>query len=175
MADFNIAFPWTMQFEDPRMDCAQVPDAAPAGVPGPCYAISGINSGAWPDDFATIAALAQDSRSPAVQAFYQAHFWNTWFDQLNTDDVAKRVFDFGVNAGSGTSVKTLQRAVNSLGGNLTVDGRWGPNTLAASNAADPVALQQAFIAARVAYYQAIVARNPANAIYLKGWLTRAQT
>jgi lysozyme family protein len=174
MANFNIAFQWTMQFEDPRMACAQVPDAAPAGCAGPCYAISGINSGAWPGDFATIAAQPQASRTQGVQAFYQAHFWDNWFAQLNADELAKRVFDFAVNGGSGTAVKTLQQAINTLGGSLTVDGGWGPNTVAAANSADPNAAVQAFIAARVAHYQAIVAANPSDARYLSVWLDRAQ-
>jgi lysozyme family protein len=175
MADFQVAFQWAMQFEDPLMACAQVPDAAPAGVAGPCYAISGINSGAWPAQFASVAALAQAERAAAVAAFYQAQFWNEWFAQLASDDVGKRVFDFSVNAGPGTSVKTLQQAVNALGGRLTVDGGWGPLTLAGANAANQVALVQAFIAARVAHYQAIAAASPADAVYLKGWLARAQS
>jgi hypothetical protein len=175
MADFNVAFQWAMQFEDPRMACAQVSDAPPEGCPPPCYAISGINSGAWPEDFAAIAALELAPRAAAVQAFYQAKFWNNWLAQLATDDLAKRVFDFGINGGAGTSVITLQKAVNSLGGNLTVDGGWGPNTLAAANNCDQAALVQAFIAARAAHYQAIAAKNPADAPYLAGWLARAQS
>jgi lysozyme family protein len=175
MADFTTAFQWAMRFEDPEMACAQVPDAAPAGATPPCYAISGINSGAWPNQFASIAALSQESRMGAVAAFYQGEFWNSWFAQLTTDDLAKRVFDFGVNAGSGTSVKTLQQAVNALGGSLKTDGGWGPMTLAAANTADQAALVQAFIVARVAHYRAIVAANPAAAVYLKGWLARAES
>jgi lysozyme family protein len=174
LADFHVAFPWAMQFEDPLMACAQVADAAPAGVAGPCFAISGINSGAWPAQFTTIAALPQPQRATAVAAFYQAEFWNTWFAQLSSNDVAKRVFDFSVNAGSGTSIRALQQAVNALGGSLALDGGWGPLTLAAANAADQAALLQAFIAARVAHYQSIAAANPADQIYLKGWLARAQ-
>jgi lysozyme family protein len=175
MADFTVAFQWAMQFEDPLMACQQVPDAAPAGAAGPCYAISGINSGAWPTQFASIEALPQSQRAAAVESFYQAEFWSRWLAQLASDDVAKRVFDFGVNAGLGTAVKTLQQAVNALGGSLTVDGGWGPLTLAAANAASAAALVQAFIAARVAHYQAIAAANPADAVYLKGWLARAQS
>ena len=91
------------------------------------------------------------------------------------DFSAKRVFDFGVNAGAGTAVKTLQQALNALGGTLTADGGWGPVTLAAANSADPAALVQAFIRARVAHYEAIAAANPADAAYLKGWLKRAQS
>jgi lysozyme family protein len=174
MADYNVAFQWMMQFEDPGMVCAQVPDAAPEGNPGPCYAISGINSCVWPADFAQIAALPQASRAPAVQAFYQARFWNRWYAQLTSDDVAMRVLDFAVNGGPGTAVKTLQNAVNSLGGNLTVDGEWGPLTLGATNATDPTELVPAFQDERVAYYQDIVANNPADAQYLDGWIARAE-
>jgi len=47
-------------------------------------------------------------------------------------------------------------------------------TLNAANAADPTALLSAFQAKRVAYYQTIVADNPAKAIYLTGWINRAQ-
>jgi lysozyme family protein len=175
MADFTTAFQWAMHFEDPEMACAQVPDAPPAGCAPPCYAISGINSGAWPAQFASIAALPQAGRATAVQAFYEAQFWSPWLAQLVSDELAKRVFDFGVNAGSGTSVKMLQQAVNALGGNLKVDGGWGPATLAAVNAADENALMQAFIAARAAHYQAIAAAHPADAPYLKLWLARAQS
>jgi lysozyme family protein len=174
VADFNIAFQWVMKSEDAQMACAVVPDATPAGCSGPCYAISGINSGMWPAEFASISALAQGSRLSEVQAFYQAHFWNEWFAQLASDELAKRVFDFSVNGGLGTAVKTLQQAVNALGGNLTVDGGWGPRTLAAANATDQAELVQAFIAARVAHYRAIAAANPADAQYLSGWLARAQ-
>ncbi len=174
MADFVTAFQWAMRSEDSQMACAVVPDATPAGCTGPCYAISGINSGAWPGQYAAIAALPQASRPAAVQAFYQAHYWNNWFQQLVSDEVAKRVFDFSVNGGAGTAVKTLQQAVNALGGNLVVDGGWGPATMAAANAADQNALVQAFIAARVAHYRAIVAANPADVPYLNAWIARAQ-
>lgn len=175
MAEFTTAFQWAMQFEDPKMACLQVPDAPPAGSAPPCYAISGINSGAWPGQFASIAALPQAGRATAVQAFYEAQFWNEWLVQLGSDELAKRVFDFAVNGGSGTAVKTLQQAVNATGGKLTVDGGWGPATLAGANAVDANALVQAFIAARVAHYQAIVAANPSDAPYLKTWLARAQS
>jgi len=174
MADFMTAFQWCMGFEDPHLACAVTPDATPEHATGPCYAISGINSGAWPAGYAAIAALPQASRLSAVQSFYQQNFWNNWYAQLASDDLAKRVFDFSVNGGSGTAVQTLQKAVNALGGSLTVDGGWGPMTLAAVNAADQAALVQAFIAARAAHYQQIAQNNPADQQYLKVWLDRSQ-
>ncbi len=113
-----------------------------------------------------------------MQQFYENHFWNTWYAQLMSDELCKRVFDFAVNASGKNAVRCLQQAVNSLlvAGEtpLAEDGVWGPMTLGAANAADSTALVAAFQAKRVAYYQAIVAANPAKAVYLNGWLIRAR-
>lgn len=177
MADWDIAFNWMMDNEDCSRTCKQVPDASPEGVSGPCYAISGINSGAWPNEFGFIVQAPQQQRAPMVQQFYQEHFWNTWFAQINSDDLCKRVFDFAVNGGSGQAVKCLQQAVNSLGRNGTSikeDGGWGPQTLAAVNGADPAALLNAFKAKRVAHYQCIANSKPECAQYLNAWTARAE-
>ena len=176
MADWNIAYNWMMDNEDAARACAQVPDACPGGVAGPCFAISGINSGAWPVEFAAIAAEDQASREPLVQQFYENHFWNGWYAQLNSDELCKRVFDFAVNAGSGASVRCLQQAVNSftLSDPLAVDGGWGPKTVAATNMCNQATLVAAFQQQRVAYYQAIVAASPGKAIYLNAWIARAR-
>jgi lysozyme family protein len=169
--------------EDPRRTCAQIPDAPEqldpvSGERIGAFAISGVNSAAWPAEFAAIAALPQNQREPPVQQFYQNHFWNQWFAQLDSDDVCKRAFDFAVNAGGPKAVRCLQQAVNSLAAPgaalLTVDGGWGPKTLAAANAVDPAALTSAFQAQRVADYQAMAAANPSLAQYLPAWIARAQ-
>jgi lysozyme family protein len=178
MADWDTSYNWMMDNEDRARACAQVPDPPPAGSAGPCYAISGINSGAWPDQFEAIAALAQTDRVSAVQQFYQDHFWNDWFAQVASDDLCKRVFDFAVNGGHGTAVHCLQQAVNSLATDgaapIAEDGGWGPITLNAVNAADPAALLEAFKAKRLAYYQDIANEDPAKARYLATWTTRAE-
>ncbi|MGB8259210.1 MAG: putative peptidoglycan-binding domain-containing protein [Terracidiphilus sp.] len=181
MADFNIAYNWMMDNEDMPRACATVPDSSPHGVAGPCYAISGINSGSWPAEYAQIAALDPSQREPLVQQFYQNHYWNQHYAAINSDEVCKRVFDFAVNAGA-ESIKCLQQAVNSVAAAgtspLTADGGLGPMTVAAVNAATPDQqseqnLVTAFQGQRVAFYQAIVANNPSNQKYLKGWTARA--
>ena len=173
MADWNTAYNWMMDNEDAPRSCACAPDAPPGA-----FAISGINSAAWPTEYAAIAAVSQTERAPLVQQFYENHFWNDWFAQLNSDDVSKRVFDFAVNGGSGVAVRCLQQAVNSLlaEGATTIgeDGGWGPITLGAVNGADPAALVAAFQARRVAFYQGLVATDPGKGIYLKGWTARAE-
>ena len=174
MADWTTAYNWMMDNEDYPRACKQVPDAGPSSA-GPCYAISGINSASWPTQFAAIAAVPQDQRRSAVEQFYHDNIWSKWFDQVASDEVCKRVFDFAVNGSTHQAVQCLQQALNSLGGTqLPEDGCWGPMTLAAVNAVDPKALVAAFIAKRTAHYQAIAAAHPDRAQYLKAWTARAQ-
>ncbi len=168
MASFEIAYEWIMNNEDARRAYAQVPDAPPGA-----FAISGINSAAFPSDFAAIEAIPQAQRGPSIKRFYEVHFWNNWFSQLLSDDLAKRVFDAAVNMGAGTAIRLLQTAANALGGALTVDGGWGTLTLTAANSANPAALIAAFIEAREDHYREIVRNNPADEKYLEEWLARA--
>ena len=109
MADWNIAYNWMMDNEDALRTCEQVPDAPPGA-----FAIGGINSVTWPEAFAAVVALAQEKREPFVRQFHENHFWNMWHEQLESDEVSKRVFDFAVNGGSGSSVRCLQQALNHL-------------------------------------------------------------
>ena len=156
MADFFAAYNWMMNNEDRSRACAIVPDAPPGA-----HAISGINSAAYPSEYASIAAMPQNKRQSAVQSFYQDHFWNQWYARLNSDEVAKRVFDAAVNMGPGTAVKLLQQAAGS-----SVDGAWGPITVGAANAVDSTTLVTSFQKVRLAHYQGIVQSNPTLASYL---------
>jgi hypothetical protein len=192
MADFQTAFSWIMTSEDPHLTYATGPDAPnqwqldSSGNPVldaygnkiriGAFAISGINSLSYPVQFHTINNIPQSQRGPAVQHFYQTVFWNKWYGLLSSDDIAKRVYDEAVNSGPATGVEILQKAVNAVTGtpSLDIDGDWGPETVASTNAADPTLLLEKFIAARVAHYEGIVARNPQDSIYLEGWLARAR-
>lgn len=169
MASFETAFNWMMDNEDSQRNYALIPDDPPGA-----HVISGINSAAYPSEFAAIATIAQAERAPAIQAFYQKEFWNTWLNQLTSDEVTKRVFDAAVNMGPGTAVKLLQTATEAAAGiALGVDGDWGPATLHSANNCNSDMLSAAFRSARVQHYREIVLKNPAKAKFLKGWLVRA--
>lgn len=149
MSSFDSAFDFLMSNEDSERECAVVPDA-----PEGCFAISGINSHYWPEDFARISGLAQAERGPAVKQFYLANFWNTWLGQIADNDLCARVFDSRVNQGAGISTRLLQQSVNELGGvRIAEDGLWGPATLEAVNNQNPHTLLNMFRANRAAYYK----------------------
>ena len=169
MASFDVAFDWLMESEDPRRTWAAKIDNNGGGV------IAGINSKTFPQAFADIQAIPQAERGLAVKTFYRVNFWNTWYAQLASDEVAKRVHDMAVNAGPATAVRLLQEALNEAGAPaVTIDGAWGPHTLGETNACDEFQLVSAFKACRSQYYREIAERNSADQDDLRGWLARAE-
>jgi lysozyme family protein len=115
---------------------------------------------------ATLAA--NTALQSSVQSFYQTNFWDAnSLGGLNSQDVANKVYDSGVNQGVGTAAIMLQKCCNAH-----PDGCIGPVTLKLANAMDGAVLAQMFRAARIAKYHAIVAANPADAQYLDTWLAR---
>jgi lysozyme family protein len=183
MADWNTCFNWLMDNEDRARAYAIVPDAPPGA-----HAISGINSAAWPENYAAIAARVQPLRGFWVELFYRTHFWEyapikSWYAQLTSDEVAKRVFDASVNMGSVAAVRCLQQAVNVTYATesddlLIPDGQWGLHTVTTTNLLiamhGEASMVEAFQQSRVARYKAIAAANPALAHYLPQWIARAE-
>lgn len=115
MSNFGPALDFLLDNEDERRECCTVPDAGG-------YAISGINSRSFPEDFARINDLPQDQRGPEVARFYLLTFWAPLhLSGLASQDVANRVLDMAVNGGMGTSVRLLQQAINALGKTVSSD------------------------------------------------------
>lgn len=167
VSTFHEALSFLLNNEDALRQYAIVPDAGG-------FAISGVNSKSFPTQYARIAALPQSQRGPVVANFYLAEFWTPMkIEGIVSQDLANRVLDEGVNAGAGTSIRLLQKAANSLGATLTIDGSLGPLSLAAINALDPDRLLNAFRLQRQQRYAAIITGNPQDVAYLKAWDKRA--
>lgn len=100
--------------------------------------------------------------------FYKQNFWDVnKLDQINDQQLANSVYDFGVNAGVGTAAKTLQRAVG-----ITADGIIGSGTLQAVNSANAENLYNTFNSDRKSYYGTIIARDPSQKAFQHSWLSR---
>ena len=90
-----------------------------------------------------------------------------YFDAVRGDELPVGLdylmFDFAVNAGAGRAIKTLQTAVG-----VTPDGGFGPMTMAAVQAVDPVDLIERFSQAKENFYRSLTT----FATFGKGWLNR---
>jgi lysozyme family protein len=98
-----------------------------------------------------------------VEPLYKKKYWDAVRgDELPTG-ISYLCFDFAVNAGAGRSIKTLQTAVG-----VTPDGGFGPMTMAAVQAVDPVELIERFSQAKEDFYRSLTT----FATFGKGWLNR---
>jgi lysozyme family protein len=121
-------------------------------------------------------------RDQAVDIFINHYFHRVRVNML-PEPLQATVFDMYVNAG-GNAVKILQRLLNGMGHDLSVDGAIGPRTAGAAReamAAAPDHLVDAYGIARRNYYYALADRCPASRKYARrrdggkgGWITRAE-
>ena len=98
-----------------------------------------------------------------VKPLYKKKYWDVVRADELPSGIDYMVFDMGVNAGPGRSIKLLQTAVG-----VTPDGGFGPMTMAAVQAADPVELIEKFSQAKEAFYRSL----DSFAVYGTGWLNR---
>lgn len=134
---------------------------------GPTYA--GIARNRWPSwPGWKVLDAGQEPPADVVRDFYRANFWQPLgLDEVQDQTVARTVFDFAANAGTGTAAKLAQLVVGT-----TPDGRIGPKTTAALNAADPDLFCARYALAKLARYRDIVARDRSQQRFLLGWVNR---
>ena len=99
----------------------------------------------------------RDLTREQAAAIYHRDYWvRPKIDRIADERLAAKVFDLGVNVGTGRAIKLLQRAANSLGCELAVDGILGPATLGAVNGyRHPKALLCALILEAGRYYRSL--------------------
>ena len=89
------------------------------------------------------------------------------------------VFDMAVNHGPGKAIKLLQEVVDRMSGKtIAHDGKIGKITVAACNIAVNVygkEVVRQLILRRKDFYRSIVDSDPTQAVFLDGWLNRADS
>lgn len=98
-----------------------------------------------------------------VEPLYKKKYWDVVRADELPSGIDYLVFDMGANAGPGRSIKLLQTAVG-----VTPDGGFGPMTMAAVQAADPVELIEKFSQEKEAFYRSL----DQFTVYGTGWLNR---
>lgn len=122
----------------------------PADPGGPTnFGITLTDLREWRGKDVTAEDVKNMTRSEA-QEIYRSKYWNPMQCAELPNGIDLEVFDFGVNAGVRTSIRTLQSVIG-----VAVDGSIGPITLSAAKAADPRMVIQNFSTRRLDYYRAL--------------------
>jgi lysozyme family protein len=100
-----------------------------------------------------------------VEPLYKKNYWNAVRGDELPVGLDYLVFDFGVNAGAGRSIRLLQSAVG-----VTPDGGFGPITLNAVKSFEPAKLINNFSNEKVSFYKLL----PTFSTFGKGWLNRVE-
>ena len=98
-----------------------------------------------------------------VEPLYKKKYWDVVRADELPSGIDYLVFDMGVNAGPGRSIKLMQSALG-----VTPDGGFGAITMAAVQAADPVELIEKFSQEKEAFYRSL----DSFTVYGTGWLNR---
>jgi|APTNR8051073442_1049403.scaffolds.fasta_scaffold00075_106 lysozyme family protein len=94
---------------------------------------------------------------------YLKHYWLPARCESVPDHLRDIHFDSAVNHGVRMAIKLLQRAAG-----IKDDGLFGPKTV---EAATRVSLD-AYVRERLAYYERIIANDPSQAKFRRGWVSR---
>lgn len=125
--------------------------------------------------------VADISRNMSVP-LYKVLYWDTLrCGELLSDDLAKRVFDYGVNSGTGSAIKRLQMAYNLIRREewptLKEDGIIGQVTLQAVNNAATIyesALIAAYNLQRGKHFESIIQNSVSQRKFVRGWFARCR-
>ena len=110
-----------------------------------------------------------DELQEMVSDFYRVTFWDKMNgDQIEKQEIADSIFDFGVNAGLATSASLAQMVVG-----VEADGVIGPKSLTGINNFNTEHFLAAFTVAKIARYINIVKKRPTSRKYFYGWICRA--
>ena len=104
-----------------------------------------------------------------AKEIYKRDYWDKNRIESVPQELWHIFFDMCVNMGRRTAVKILQRAANSKGRNIDVDGGLGPMTIKALKG---VATERVR-AYRVKYYVDLVNKKPKQEKFYFGWFRRS--
>lgn len=165
MSDFPTCIGWVLQNEDRGLTGRITHDSG--GLTR-----YGVSQKAYPH--LDIANLTVDG---AKQVYFTDYWCKCGAAALQANLVAAKVLDLCVNCGIAMGTVIALHAANALqpgAAALPQHGCMDPATATVLNAAEPAAVVQVLCTAAGSHYQQLAQLHPNLALYLKGWINRAQ-
>lgn len=121
-------------------------------------------------DAEDVRAMPRD----AAIKLYRLHWWDAQgYARFRHPLIAVKTLDLAVNMGAAGAHRCLQRALRAVNVPVDDDGKLGPKTLGAVNAAEAYPLLSSLKSEAAGYYRSLIAARPPFSKYEKGWLNRA--
>jgi lysozyme family protein len=187
MANYLIPIPFIKSAEG-KLDSDPNDEAAKNPCPYGYYGRHGIHTSAgysWgvfskefgsTPDTATRFFMMSDPKTPNTADWnflFKKIYWDTIKgDNINSQRIANTIVDFRFNSGNYATIDTQQLLDALFDDHLAVDRCFGQQTIDAINSVNEALLYQDIIDKRIAFYNGIVAHNPSQSVFLKGWLAR---
>ena len=127
----------------------------------------GITQRTYPD--LDIASL---TREQAAEIYYRDWYLPLRCDRINDERVALKLLDVAVNMGASRAVRIFQQSLVERGHDIQTTGRINDATIAAANKANPEKLLEVFRRRQADRYRAIIAADPSQAVFERGWMNR---
>ncbi len=167
MADFHTALALTLAHEGGFLHNETTGEVVNRGITLDSLRRLGILKSLGPPTNADIAFVQSLTLEEAAD-IYRMEFWDKLeLDHFNSQEVANKVFDLGVNTGTRQAALFLQRAVRSI-----PDGIIGMHTVALTNAGDAAQILASIRTQAEAFYRQLAGFYPSLAGNLTGWLQR---
>jgi lysozyme family protein len=116
-----------------------------------------------------------DIKSLTRQDAKEIYFLDYWlpypFTQIENSQIQAKLFDMAVNMGHRQAFTLLQRSLLAFGIKVAQDGILGQKTLEGMK--EKVGLLSALRCECAGFYRCIVARDPTQSKFLRGWEQRA--
>jgi lysozyme family protein len=116
------------------------------------------------------------TRAQAI-GIYRSSYWENYpvLRELDSQAVATKLFDMIINMVASSAIRIFQQSINDASAACVVgvDGRLGPMTVRSANALDPERLLASMRTNAARHYCQIVAHDPTQQQFLRGWLLRA--
>lgn len=132
----------------------------------------------WLGRPATIQEVKNLTKATAAKIYKKNYYYEPKIDLL-PDLIEPIIFDIAVNSGAGRAIKMLQQALFDKGYPVgAADGVIGRKTIQYANewvAALGTVAVNTLVDYRIKFYKKIIANNPSQRVFEKGWLARAES
>jgi lysozyme family protein len=127
----------------------------------------------WLDREATIEDLKKLDYADVYNIYEKKYFLKPGFDKLSIPKLQELATDIAVLHGQSRAIRWMQEVCNEMFNSyLVTDGVLGPKTISVVHAKYCSAFYAAYLAKRYEFVADIVATDPSQRVFLRGWINR---